>query len=743
MSDVVMSAELTNAEKIRGLRWSIAQTAANTVFSQLTFFGPAFILFLNELQLSNSQIGLLLSFFPFFGTIALFIAPRVARFGYKRTFVLFWGIRKTITALLLLVPWVLDEFGSQVTLIFVGLIVMGFGLCRAIAEVGYYPWSQEFVPTSMRGRYESVAQLFTNGVGIITIAFASFIIEQLAGLHRFTLLFGIGVVFGYLSLWFTTRVPGGAPTTSTGAEALVHRDMLVTLKDKNFWLFILSVGLVTLGTTPMFSFLPLFMKQEVGLSDGNNILLQNGVLIGALSVTLIMGWSSDRYGSKPVMLTGITMMMILPIIWLFIPKHSSLSLPIALTAALIQGAATLTWAIGFARLLFVNVVPQEQKAPYMAVYYAAIGVIGGVSQLFGGVILDVASDLSGNFLSYSYGQFTVVFVLGLAALIISQITFRYVPYDTSVSSGQFASMFMQGNPVLAFESMIRYYRAKDERAAINMTERLGQAHSPLTIDELLEALIDPRFNVRFEALVSIARSTPDPQLGAALANILHGTELTLSMAAAWALGRIGDKGAQDALRQGLYSEYRGIRAHCARSLGSLGDESIAPLLLERLESETDKGLKMAYASALGSLMRREATPVLLNLLEQFDNEGARMELALSLARITGEEKHFIRILRQVRRDPGTIAAQTLETVQRKFANGDVAFDECITLWASDQTDAGSTALAALIRQLPDGAFDQEQRLILAFCARQLETTQDKHAECLILALFTLYHAGKS
>jgi HEAT repeat protein len=232
-------------------------------------------------------------------------------------------------------------------------------------------------------------------------------------------------------------------------------------------------------------------------------------------------------------------------------------------------------------------------------------------------------------------------------------------------------------------------------------------------------------------------------LGAALANILHGTELTLSMVAAWALGRIGDKRAQDALRQGLYSEYRGIRAHCAHSLGSLGDESIAPLLLERLETETDKGLKMAYASALGSLMRREATPVLLNLLEQFDNEGARMELALSLARITGEEKHFIRILRQVRRDPGTIAAQTLETVQRKFANIDVSFDECITLWASDQTDAGSKALAALIRQLPDDAFDQEQRLILAFCARELEATQDKHPECLILALFTLYHAEKS
>ena len=58
------------------------------------------------------------------GLIALFISPRVARFGYKRTFIWFWTIRKFITALLLLVPWVFSEFGSDVTLLFVGFVVI-------------------------------------------------------------------------------------------------------------------------------------------------------------------------------------------------------------------------------------------------------------------------------------------------------------------------------------------------------------------------------------------------------------------------------------------------------------------------------------------------------------------------------------------------------------------------------------------------------------------------------------------
>src|SRR5690606_11796686 len=134
------------------------------------------------------------------------------------------------------------------------------------------------------------------------------------------------------------------------------------------------------------------------------------------------------------------------------------------------------------------------------------------------------------------------------------------------------------------------------------TERLGQAHSLLTIDELLESLQDPRFFVRFETVVSIARSDPpDPRYVNALTQILEGTELSLTVLAAWALGRIGDIEAREALRKGLNSEYRSIRAHCARALGSLSDTTIVPELLERLEYESDTGLQMAYASALGSM----------------------------------------------------------------------------------------------------------------------------------------------
>ena len=111
--------EPTTVEKMRGLRWSIAGDSANAVFVEFTFFGSVFILFLDALALSKGQIGIVLSLFPFAGLIAPFIAPRVARFGYKRTFITFWGIRKAFAALLLLTLLLFAALAVHITFLVV------------------------------------------------------------------------------------------------------------------------------------------------------------------------------------------------------------------------------------------------------------------------------------------------------------------------------------------------------------------------------------------------------------------------------------------------------------------------------------------------------------------------------------------------------------------------------------------------------------------------------------------------
>jgi len=119
-----VTTEPTDVDKIRSLPWLITADVINTGFCLLTFFGSIFLLFLDALGLQAAQIGLLLSLIPFCGMIAPFIAPVVARIGYKRVFVTFWGIRTVVIALLLLTPIVQVRYGYRSTFAWVAAIVL-------------------------------------------------------------------------------------------------------------------------------------------------------------------------------------------------------------------------------------------------------------------------------------------------------------------------------------------------------------------------------------------------------------------------------------------------------------------------------------------------------------------------------------------------------------------------------------------------------------------------------------------
>lgn len=150
----------TTAEKFRGLPWDLAFSAANSVFVQFTFFGSVFVLFLSELGLNKTQIGTLLSLLPFAGLLALFVAPTVARFGFKRTALWSWSARTAVTIPILLTPLVSTQFGSQGVLLYMTVILAGFAVFRMVGMTARLPWVQEFVPDSVRGKFSALGNMF-------------------------------------------------------------------------------------------------------------------------------------------------------------------------------------------------------------------------------------------------------------------------------------------------------------------------------------------------------------------------------------------------------------------------------------------------------------------------------------------------------------------------------------------------------------------------------------------------------
>jgi hypothetical protein len=119
-----------------------------------TFGGSVFLLFLSELGLPKGQIGIMLSFFPFSGLLALVFAPVCHPPGAKKES--FWPVMAGATIVIItLTATALDSgqarrAGGRDCVCVCGSCWL-VAILRALGETAYFPWSQEFIPNSVRG----------------------------------------------------------------------------------------------------------------------------------------------------------------------------------------------------------------------------------------------------------------------------------------------------------------------------------------------------------------------------------------------------------------------------------------------------------------------------------------------------------------------------------------------------------------------------------------------------------------
>lgn len=733
------SSPVTNAEKIRGLPWQAAMGATNIVFCYLTVFGSLFLLFLGELGLPKGRIGVVTALFPFCGVVAILVAPVVERWGFKRSFIIFFGARKVVVAAILAAPWVLAAHGPHAAFYYVAVVLAVFAVCRAVAETAWYPWAQEMVPDFVRGKFAAVSTIATTITGAITIAAVSYVIARASGPESYIAPMAVGVLFGLASAACCLWIPGGAPVERPDAFRSHWAGMLETLRDRKFVQFMIGLSAVSLGFAIAASFIPLYMKERIGLTPGWVIFLENGALFGTLLSSYLWGWAADRYGSKPVMLTGLALMVLLPIGWWMIPRGQPSSAGAAMAISALVGVALSGWGIGWTRLLFVSIVPAQKKTAYLAVFYAWIGIVSGLGPLLAGQMLDHFKGLDGKVWVLPLDPYTPLFALGFIVLLAGMFILWRLKAERGMDAARFVSMFFQGDPVLALESMVRFNSARSEADRMSHAHNLGQARSPLTVQELIEALDDPSFNVRYEAVTSIARTRPDRRLVDALARVLRGPNPELAEAAAWALGRQGHRSAIRPLRETLLKGTPGVQACSARALGMLGDQEAGPDLILLFHREKDPVLRLACAAALGGLRARAVTPALLAWLREIEDESFRRELAFAIAQIVGREYYFIRLWRETQVEPGTVLSAALNDLKERIpglTEGVVhsTLNRCVESLARDDLSEAGRLLAEVIRALPFDRIDTATAAVLNECADRLAAGGTPHRIYLLLAL---------
>ena len=404
--------------KIRRLPWALLSAALGSVYGNL---GAVLVLYYDELGLPKTHIGLLnaLIFLP--GPLALFVAPLAARWGFKRTYLSFYSTRKVIFALLALCPFVLHKGGLVGVVVFTTAVMGTFGVLRVIAETALYPWAYEFVPRRVRGQFSAINNIVSTVFGLGVVAWMGHFLSEGADLHAYQVLVLLAASFGLLSVLVKMPIGGGDPQPE-GVSQRAHFSLLRdALRDAPFRRFLWGLVIMSLATHAWGAFIPLYLKDEVGLDAGTVVQMQTFLLVGTLVSSYAWGWLADRFAG--VVLLAACCMAALPLIWMATPRNSELGVFWSAVAAALWGIGSIGFGIGQDRQLNVDLVPAENKTEYMALFYTWTQIAAVVSPLLTGWGLDQVSSLRTELLGFPVGPYTPFFALSFVGIAASAVVF--------------------------------------------------------------------------------------------------------------------------------------------------------------------------------------------------------------------------------------------------------------------------------------------------------------------------------
>jgi hypothetical protein len=141
---------------------------------------------------------------------------------------------------------------------------------------------------------------------------------------------------------------------------------------------------------------------------------------------------------------------------------------------------------------------------------------------------------------------------------------------------------------------------------------------------------------------------------------------------------------------------------------------------------------------LGKLGVETALPTLLARLASCDDEAMAAELALAVARILGNERGYIRLARDVRKQPGTTIAQSLANTRRHLPRSLAVSAAALTAieddFARDQLDRAALAFGAWLAQLPPERHETVTYTVLRATATMLQKQGYQRPEYVLLGL---------
>jgi predicted MFS family arabinose efflux permease len=267
--------------------------------------GNALVLFARSLDISASWVGFLIAFMPLSMLLVVTTVPLVTHLGPRRLMSVAWGSRCVVICAVFLIPYVLREYGLRPAQFVLMGSTLAFCLLRAMGGGAWFPWLHEVVPIHQRGTYFSTESAITQLLWVLVASCQALILQNDPGMYRFLAIYSIGIAAGFISLIYMVRVPGGRGVKERDSVHSSYAAYRVSLSDRPFLWFVVVATLCFASLTWLSAALVLYMRDALGYSPRDIMLLTAAAGAGILVTIRQWGRYADHSGSGHAMLLSL------------------------------------------------------------------------------------------------------------------------------------------------------------------------------------------------------------------------------------------------------------------------------------------------------------------------------------------------------------------------------------------------------------------------------------------------------